>query len=144
MKIKKIYQKRYNIFVDNFFTTLPLIIELQIRGYNCIGIIKSNRIPGNCGLTDSKVFNRKERGSFKTTLGSTENNQTLCIARWKDNSFVTVASSLCDTKSNTNLRRLCKIEHQKVSVPIPNLVHIYSCNMGGTDRVDQNVNRCKV
>lgn len=134
----------YSIFIDNFFTTLPLIIELQTRGYNCIGTVKSNRIPGDCGLTDCKLFNKKQRGSFETTLGKTDDNQSLCIVRWKDNAIVTVASSLCDTKSNRNVRRWCKIERKKVSVPIPNLIHNYNCNMGGTDRMDQNVNKFRI
>lgn len=43
-------QLPFHIFTDNFFTSVPLLQELTIRGYGGTGTIRENRIPGATGL----------------------------------------------------------------------------------------------
>ena len=66
----------YIFFIDNFFTTLPQLIEMKYRGYQCIGTIKSNRGRKNFILTDCKTFNKKQRGSIEAAV------DILMTARW--------------------------------------------------------------
>lgn len=134
----------YHIYIDNFFTTLPLIIELKKRGYDCTGTIKSNRVPSDCGLTESKQFNKNSRGDFEETVGCTERGEQILVTRWKDNAVVTVASSLGESCTTKKVSRWCKIEKKKISVPIPNVIDNYNRCMGGTDRMDQNINKCRI
>ena len=42
------------MYCDNFFTTLPLLLEMKSLGYNCVGTIKANRVPKDCKLSDGK------------------------------------------------------------------------------------------
>ena len=117
---------------------------MKNRGYQITGTIKSNRVPKNCILTDDKIFNKKQRGSFEISLGTTNDGRTISLARWKDKAVVTVASTLIDSGSSKTVKRWCKLEKAKISLPIPNTVHLYNSNMGGTDRMVQNINKFRI
>ena len=44
----------YHLFLDNLFTTLPLLAELRKRGYNGTGTIRANRLGKECTLMSTQ------------------------------------------------------------------------------------------
>ena len=90
------------------------------------------------------MFNKKQRGSFEMSFGTKNDGKTISLARWKDNAVVTVASTLINSGSSKTVQGLCKFKKAKISVPISNTVHLYNSNMGGTDRIDQNINKFRI
>ena len=69
---------------------------------------------------------------------------TISLVRWKDNSVVTVASTLINSGNSKTVKRWCKLKKAKMSVLIPNTVHLYNSNMGGMDKIDQNINKFRI
>nr|CAH7753302.1 unnamed protein product [Callosobruchus chinensis] len=80
---------QFNLYFDNFFTSIHLLDELKKRGFNATGTIRENRIL-NCPLTNSSLMKKKERGSFDYRL---DKDTGIVVCRWHDNSVVTVASN---------------------------------------------------
>lgn len=62
----------YTLYCDNIFTTLPLLLEMEDRGYNCVGTIKANRVPKECKLSGTKQMSKKPRGVFECVMGTTD------------------------------------------------------------------------
>ncbi|KAK6173090.1 hypothetical protein SNE40_016616 [Patella caerulea] len=63
----------------------------------------------------------------------------LLICRWNDNSVVTLVSSLFGVLPKSTARRWSRKLNKEVQVPVPLLVSKYNQNMGGTDRMDENI-----
>ncbi|CAB4063011.1 unnamed protein product [Lepeophtheirus salmonis] len=61
---------------------------------------------GNCPLMDSKLVNKKDRG-FMTSATATIDDDIVLVSRWRDNSVVAVASTVC-------IWNRTKRSHQKV------------------------------
>lgn len=133
----------YHIFFDNLFTTLPLLAELRKRGCNGTGTIRSNRLGKDCTLMSTETVEKKERG-FSMTVTSKVDNEKILVTRWKDNSVVTVASSVNGSQPIGKCERWSKAEAKKNRVQIPYVVKFYNSNMGGTDRMNQNVNAYRI
>ena len=53
----------FKVFADNFFTTLPLIMELKKRNIFYVGTIRLPRMK-NCPLLVEKDLKKKHRGAF--------------------------------------------------------------------------------
>lgn len=134
----------YHVFCDNLFTSIPLLNELQTRGYNCTGTVRSNRVGQGCPLMNSAVIDkRKVRGYMQTATARTKNNK-ISLTRWKDNAVVTVASTLYGQSPIGTSSRWSKAEKKKVEIPTPNAIKMYNKNMGGVDRMDQNINAYRI
>ncbi|KAJ6648805.1 PiggyBac transposable element-derived protein 3 [Pseudolycoriella hygida] len=134
---------RYHFYCDNYFTSLLLCKELKNRGYNCTGTIRANRLGGTCPLTDVKKLASTQRGYTEVATAEISGHKIL-LNRWKDNSVVTVASTLFAANPEGSVKRWSKTDKKKISVPIPHAIYNYNRNMGGTDRTNQNVNAYRI
>ena len=74
---------------DNLLTSLPLIHELQKRGYSSLGTIRQNRLGKDCPLVNAKTLEKQARGSFDRATASFNNNHIL-LTRWTDNAVLTL------------------------------------------------------
>ena len=133
----------YHFFLDNFFTTVPLLVELSKRGYDGTGTIRSNRLDVNCPLPSVETMNKKERGSSSSISGKVGANEVKVI-RWKDNAVVTVLSTHHSQNPIGKVKRWSKKEKKSILIDIPSAVQAYNRNMGGTDRMDQNINAYRI
>jgi len=128
-------KRRYHFFFDNFFTSLTLVEELTSRNISCTGTVRENRTD-NCPVTASKDMVKMARGSYDYR---TDQDTCVLVCRWKDNSIVTVVSN------TTGVHPLCKAsiysfaEKKRVYIDQPHLIRSYCENMGGVDRLDQNL-----
>lgn len=133
----------YHFYCDNYFTTVPLLVELKNRGYNCTGTIKANRLGKDCPLTNINEFKKQQRG-YKEVVTANFKKTNIFLNRWKDNAAVTVASTCYAGSPEGSVTRWCKNVKKRIDVPIPHAIQNYNRNMGGTDRTDQNINNYRI
>ena len=126
----------YHFYFDNLFTGMKLLSELKSRGYSATGTVRDNRLPRGCLLTSKKDMSKKKRGSHESLLCREEG---IMVARWLDNSVVTVASTGHGVFPLSNVQRFSQAEKKIVTVPRPLVVGEYNKYMGGTDRMDENI-----
>lgn len=75
-------QAAFHLFFDNFFTSIPLIDELRVRGIKATGTIRENRL-SKCPLPKNKELQKTDRGAFKYMSSRTEE---IVVCKWNDNS----------------------------------------------------------
>ena len=66
------------------------------------------------------------------------------MTRCKDYSVVTVESNIHESTPKSNVSRWSSKDKKKVLVPLPHVIAQYNENMGGADRMDQNINVYRV
>ena len=132
---KEIRQDSLHVFTDNLFTSLPLAGALKDEGIGLTGTIRQNRLKG-CPLRSVNAMKKAERGEMsiavETTIG-------VNLARWKDNSVVTGASTVHGSKPTSDVQRWSQKDKKRVLVRQPSLIKEYNQGMGGTDRMDENI-----
>lgn len=130
----------FNLYFDNFFTGLPLLNYLHEHNIGGTGTIRENRLE-NCSLLNSKDMRKKPRGEidYKTS-------QKIIVAKWHDNSIVSIASNCHGLTPITKVDRIGVINKKrtKIQVDCPALVKMYNKYMGGVDRFDENVDSMRV
>lgn len=132
----------FSFYFDNLFTGIPALAHLKSLGYNGTGTIRENRLPKGCPLKEKKKdVVKKGRGfiSSKSIEG-----QDIHVTQWVDNSVVRVASTVFGRHPTTPALRYSAIEKKKVEVPRPFVVANYNKNMGGVDRMDENVSLYRI
>lgn len=128
----------YYLAFDNFFTGLPLLEKLSEMGLYGTGTIRSNRTK-KCPI-NLVAIKKKERGSYESFVS----DSGILVCAWKDNSTVTIASNNVGVEPVTVAKRWSVSEKKTIRLPQPKLVHLYNQNMGGIDRMDQNMSQCRI
>ncbi|KAL0892761.1 hypothetical protein ABMA27_014467 [Loxostege sticticalis] len=131
--VAKLPPGSYSLYMDNFFTSLPLLDELKRIGHDATGTIRANRVE-NAPLKDTKDMKKTKRGSYDQY---TDVLSDITLVRYNDNNIVTVASTQCGVQPIGKVKRFC--EKQKKDVDQPRCFINYNKYMGGVDRLDQNV-----
>jgi len=129
-----------SLYTDNFFTSLNLLEQLKQQGFNATGTIRANRLQ-KCPLTDADVMKKKARGEFDFRSDSASG---LIVVRWNDNSIVNVASNHLGVQPLTSVNRWSSSMKKHIAIPQPALITKYNRGMGGTDRMDQNLNLYRI
>lgn len=124
---------RYHLYIDNFFTGLPLVEELTKRNMGVTGTIRENRT-GKCPLLGNKEMKKKERGVYDYRV-----SDSIIICKWHDNSIVSVCSNSIGINPCHKADRYSQQLKKKISVSQPHLIQKYNQNMGGVDLSDQNI-----
>lgn len=122
----------YQIYFDNYFTSLKLLTYLAQRGYCATGTLRDNRAE-KCPLKSKQEWNKAERG-----LSHQVSSKDILVVQWKDNKVVSVASNF-DTSANKTAPRYCRLTKSKINVPQPGLIYNYNRGMGGVDKLDNMV-----
>lgn len=134
----------YHFYFDNLFTGMPLLYYLHFYGYNGTGTIRDNRIPSSSPIPKKKatmskynkgVLSRGHTESAQTSFGKTP----IYVTQWVDNAVCSVASTKYGKNPLDLASRYSRKEQKKISIQRPYAIHQYNTNMGGTDRMDQNV-----
>lgn len=130
----------YKIHADNFFTSLKLLDHLTDEGIGLVGTIRANRIE-NCPIRSTQQMKKENRGSVDYLDDTNSGN---IVVRWNDNSVVTLISNCVGVLPIAGARRWSRAEGRYVNIPQPKLVASYNTNMGGVDRMDQNVGQYRI
>ncbi|CAH1979772.1 unnamed protein product [Acanthoscelides obtectus] len=115
-------EQNSTIFLDNYFTSIPLLETLTANKLYCVGTVRSDRVE-KAPLKDLKKDNR---GSHYTIHDSTSN---ITLTRWHDNSQVTVISNVQDKtlyQTKGSCKRWSKKDKSAIQVDQPSLVHLYT------------------
>lgn len=73
-----------------------------------------------------------------------DKNNGIHYSRWLDNSIITVASSCFGNIPTSGVKRFSRKEKKTIQVQRPHCIGQYNKFMGGTDLMDENVNRYRI
>ena len=121
-----IKSKNHKVFMDNYFSSIPLMEELKNKEVLACGTIRSNRkdFPK---LKEDKCLTRGQYDYRSTPSGIT-------VFKWKDSKAVHFISNYHGIEE-TSVQRKQK-DGSKVTVPCPQVVKDYNSFMGGVDKHD--------
>lgn len=81
-------EEKQSIFMDNFFTSLPLLQALSEKGIGCVGTLRSNCVK-DCPLSNKDNFSSMEMEALEIKWDKND----IHILKWKDNSVVLPTSN---------------------------------------------------
>ncbi|KAB0790447.1 hypothetical protein PPYR_15169 [Photinus pyralis] len=138
--LKNMDMQPYHIFVDNFFTSIPLLEELKRRRFRATGTLRDNRLV-DCPVKRKQELNKQERGTI-SYAADTEKN--IVVVSWNDNNVVTVGSKASTVLPLRQVSRYSQKLKKRIEVPQPHLISAYNQSMGGVNRSDQNVSLYRI
>ena len=142
-------RRRISIYMDNYFTSVPLFKELRVLEYGAIGTTRPHKeFPTK--LKQLKKYTTKLE--WNTLLGKVVDN-TLCLA-WQDNNIVLALSTIHTIhkvddfreklrkrpgKTSTNARIVRQVfdGSAEKELQIPRFIDDYNQYMGGVDLANQ-------
>lgn len=126
-----LHGKNHKLFMDNLFTSLPLIRQLRSLGIWVIGTVRMNRIGQiQTSLVPGKML---QRGSC--TMATSKDNIT--VLRWIDKREVHMISSYAGAEPFDEILRYDKKEKTKIPITRPFCIQEYNKSMGGVDFMDR-------
>lgn len=121
----------YQLYFDNYFTSLPLLRQLKRDKILAAGTARTNRLC-KCPLAPAQITKKKPRG-YSEEFVTQDNIVVMC---WKDNNTVTVASNFVGVGTTSQVERWDKKTLEHVSVTQPEVIAKYNKSMGGVDKLD--------
>ena len=117
---KDYFGSNLTIYMDNFYTGVPLMVDLKNRGVQACGTVRANRkgLPKSKDLTKQAGMNRHQ---FKVAQ---QDDLTFCI--WQDTKAVMVLSNFHDPTAFGSVRRKAKVNAKWRFVCRPALLTISS------------------
>ncbi|XP_070175355.1 piggyBac transposable element-derived protein 4-like [Littorina saxatilis] len=145
------------VYLDNFFTSIPLSRHLESIGLHCVGTIRANRQEYPQCLKDTVLLRNLQTGEFHTAAVGRH-----IMSVWKDTkvvSFITnvlsfflylvfnvvfnhegyiaTITNVHPAKNNSTVTRKRKQDGTQTLRTSPSCVKDYNANMGAIDRSDQ-------
>ena len=130
----------FHLFGDRFFSSLKIVDILTEKGIGYTGTVKSNRLE-KCPLKNAKDLSKMERGSFDHQHDSSSG---ILAMSYNDNKVFSVISNVYGILQMTSSKRWSSAESRKISIPTPDCVAKYNKNMGGVDRMDENISNYRI
>ena len=116
--------KNYFLYIDNYYTSQKLLVEMLLKGVYCIGTIRSKHIDFPKDLVpSSKAI---AIGSYRFAVAHTQN---LTAVWWRDRRDVYAMSTLHKKTVITVLKRP-KGSKEKQNMPCPQMITDYTYHMG--------------
>ena len=115
-----------------------MIAKLSEKG--ATGTVRVNRIE-KCPVKSVENLKKELRGSCDFRLDKTSG---IIVARWHDNSVVTLASNKFGVQPFRQVSRWSAAEKKRIQVQQPYVIQQYNKFMGGVDRMDQNIGQYRI
>ena len=122
--------RQHTIYADNFFTSMPLLTELESNGISLCGTYRTNRVGFPKNLTDKETLKKMKRGDIVARY----KGNTSCVL-WMDKRAVYVVSNAFMPDTTTVKCKNADGSTSLISCPVS--VANYNCYMGGVDLTDQ-------
>ena len=130
----------HEVYVDNFFSSFGLFVQMKSLKIRITGTIRSNRT-SKCPLETDKSLQKKDRGSYDYRY---EENEELFFLKWHDNSIFTIGSNHQSVDPVGNARRWSSKSGKKIFVSQPFLISQYNKYMGGVDHLDWLIQKYRI
>jgi hypothetical protein len=117
--------QNHKLFVDNWFASYDLAVELKKLGIYMVGNVRKNRLAGRSLRTDASL-KKSGRGSYDYRV---ETNENIMLLKWYDNRAVHPISNYKSQEPIENVRRWSVAAKQHVDVPRPAIVKEYNTFM---------------
>ncbi|VEN56028.1 unnamed protein product, partial [Callosobruchus maculatus] len=124
------------IFMDRYFTTIPLLEFLLENKNHGTGTIMKSRVPRAVHLTSEGILKRLGRGATEQTVRS---DGKINIIQWYDMKPVLLASTNLQEEPVDECKRWSKQQKKFIKVRRPDMVAKYNESMGGIDLVDRMI-----
>lgn len=135
---KNLYGKGHMVFMDNFFTSVKLLMDLAAQRTFATGTVRSDRIGLPKVLSDKQAWSKKPQGSIGWRMHV--NGKISCVT-WVDRKPVlllsTHASPISIDPSNQDRVPRRNQRGQKIDVPTSPVHLAYTKWMRGVDVSDQ-------
>ena len=128
------------VFFDNFFSSYDLFVALKNKGFRATGTLRENH-SRKCPIPPAKELKKQERGLMKYAY---EKTNEIFIAKWKDNSIVTLGTNHVTVDPLDRVKRWSKDMKKNVDTQRPHLCAVYVQGMGGVDSLDQAINAYRI
>lgn len=134
--------ENYRIYFDNYYTTLPLVVELAKNEIYTIGTVRRNRLP-NCKLPTEIELKKEKRGTIAENVACIDDVEIASVV-WKDNKLVNLISTFTGKEPIQTAQRFDKNQKKMITLECPNIIKEYNMFMGGVDKTDSLIGRHKI
>ena len=125
----KIKNKNYQVYFDNYFSSINLLIDLKENGILACGTLRSNRK----GLPQTQIAEKNmHRGDYE----SRTSYKGITWIKWKDNRSVQFLSNFHDPSVITTVGRRQE-NGTMINYNCLQATKDYNCYMGAVDKADQ-------
>ena len=131
--VKGLEHKNDDVYMDNYYTSVPLFLALSDKGIGACGTIRANRkFFLKAALVDE--VKHQPRGTFAWRA-----NDSLLSMLWNDHKSILFLSSIHQPEQGEPAKRKVKRVniYQETEFLCPKLVNDYNKFMGGVDHSDQ-------
>ena len=133
-------RKFFRLCYGNFFNSVELVMTLKAKFVKATATIRENRTE-KCPLISNDALKKQGRGNYDF---KTDTNHGVIVCKWNDNSVVNLCSNAAGVHPISNASRYSSSEKKRVQIEQPYLVKLYYDNMGGVDRMDQNISNYRI
>lgn len=130
-----------HIFIDRYFTTIPLLEYMLEKKMTVTGTIMKSRIPRSVHLTPEKTMARLGRGSSEMSVRA---DGKISVVHWYDMKSVLIASTALQVEPQDECKRWSKKDTKYINIPRPNIVSKYNSCMGGIDLIDRMISYYRI
>ncbi|XP_064120720.1 piggyBac transposable element-derived protein 3-like [Macrobrachium nipponense] len=125
------------VYADNYFTSIALVEYLRSQ-YSCwyVGTARDNRV----GYPPLQTVKDMTKNSVPRSTLDYVSADGILVAKWKDNSIVTILSTDVGVEPVCEVQRYDKEAKKKVLVQCPNVINKYN---SGIDKSDMLVHLYK-
>lgn len=133
------------VYVDRFYTSIPLLKELDAMGLFVTGTIMKNKIPRELTIPkSSRQFKEMERGDFRRHVYCYKNAEDKLVKYglvcWKDRDIVYCLTNEADTSASGVCYR--RSQGGRIAIERPKVIEEYNRYMGGVDLADKRRLHC--
>ena len=133
--MQPLLEQGYHLYIDNFYTSVPLVTDLFRLGVGTTGTISERRRGFPANMKNSKEWaKRKQRGSMRW-----ERTPPCLAVQWKDNKVVSMLTTIENANDHFQVNRKQKTNNvwRQANIPQPAVIKSYNSYMNAVDRSDQ-------
>ena len=124
--------KNYKMFRDNWFSSVPLLVELKLKGILSLCTYQPHRIPSLNFPADHHI--KKNHGrEHMTGKSAGVNGSELAAVKWLENKGVHLLSNFAGSQPQSATSRYNRKTKTYDTIVSPNIVKVYNKFMGGID-----------
>lgn len=141
IRLSETLKEGTHIFIDRYFTTIPLLEHMLEKKITVTGTIMKSRIPRSVQLTSEKTMARLGRGSSEMSVRA---DGKISVVQWFDMKNVLLTSTGLQVEPQDECKRWSKKESKYIIIPRPNIVTKYNSCMGGIDLNDRMISYYRI